>query len=923
MISPEILRDISPIVFRYAALTAIAVAINCAGSTIALAGILTPPVPLASTMRTLEEQKPALNKLIPAAQRFVDALEGTAILDKETGLVWAKTPDLVPRDWQTAMNYCTQLNLGGRMGWRLPTIVEINTLVDVTNPGLVKLPVDHPFQNVSSSGFYWSSSMYDSNTAASWGIWMGTGDLSGYNNTNGGGYAWPVRSSANIDPSANGSRYVWGENIGWINLAPDFGPGVTVTDTKVTGMAWGENIGWIDLSPTGGGVTNDGIGTLSGYAWSENVGWIDFNPLFGGVSINACGEFNGKAYGENIGWISFRSDSYNPFKAVSSWASPVDKVPPVATFTPPLQVWFNTDVRFTFSATDCGSGVKEIRTQLNRDPEVVTPGATAQVTVSQEGTHSFFYTVEDNMGNFDYNALEVFIDKTPPNITLAVPPDKVTYNINTPVTPVYTINDILSGEASRSVDTMITNLIGDYTFTVSATDYAGNSAAVTHAYSVVYPGNVDPGTSGCKYAWGENIGWIDFKPAWGPGVTVTDTAVTGMAWGENIGWIDLSPTGSGIANDGTGTLSGYAWSENVGWISFNPTGGGVTIGPDGSFSGSAWGENIGWISFGGANACMTAAWPTPDSYNFTSQNNVPLRTAVTSNTITVAGITTASMPLKITGGQYSLNGGALTTAAGTVKNGDSVVVQLTSSPQFLTTTSCQLAIGGASSSFRVTTVSPVLPTLSSTPLAPATMGRAYSFTPATTNVTSFTISGTLPPEIAFDAVTGTLSGTPTVLGVYSDIQINASNPAGTVSQSFTLTVIKPTALVTLGNLTQTYDGAAKSVTVATNPTGVATVTITYNGSATAPSAVGTYTVIATINDVNYQGTASGILVIQSTVISKPGDCDGNGSVSIAEVQSAINMFLGLKSVVVCVDMDGSGGVSIAEVQKTINSFLGL
>jgi hypothetical protein len=59
------------------------------------------------------------------------------------------------------------------------------------------------------------------------------------------------------------------------------------------------------------------------------------------------------------------------------------------------------------------------------------------------------------------------------------------------------------------------------------------------------------------------------------------------------------------------------------------------------------------------------------------------------------------------------------------------------------------------------------------------------------------------------------------------------------------------------------------------------------------------------------------------IISKAGDCDGNGMVSISEVQSAINMFLGLKPVAGCVDIDGTGSVSISEVQKSINSFLGL
>ena len=56
---------------------------------------------------------------------------------------------------------------------------------------------------------------------------------------------------------------------------------------------------------------------------------------------------------------------------------------------------------------------------------------------------------------------------------------------------------------------------------------------------------------------------------------------------------------------------------------------------------------------------------------------------------------------------------------------------------------------------------------------------------------------------------------------------------------------------------------------------------------------------------------------------KVGDCDNTGNVSISEVQSAINMFLGMKTPAVCIDYDAAGDVSISKVQKAINSFLGL
>jgi photosystem II stability/assembly factor-like uncharacterized protein len=69
--------------------------------------------------------------------------------------------------------------------------------------------------------------------------------------------------------------------------------------------------------------------------------------------------------------------------------------------------------------------------------------------------------------------------------------------------------------------------------------------------------------------------------------------------------------------------------------------------------------------------------------------------------------------------------------------------------------------------------------------------------------------------------------------------------------------------------------------------------------------------------------ANDIGLSASVMVNKPGDCDGNGTVTIAEVQSAINMFLGLKPVQACVDLDNSGVVTISEVQKVINAFLGL
>jgi len=91
-----------------------------------------------------------------------------------------------------------------------------------------------------------------------------------------------------------------------------------------------------------------------------------------------------------------------------------------------------------------------------------------------------------------------------------------------------------------------------------------------------------------KYAWGDNIGYINFE-----NVTVDDGALGGYAWSENKGFLKFNPVLGGVSNDGAGNLSGSAWGEQLGWIDF----GNVVIGPDGKFSGTATGALAGTITF--------------------------------------------------------------------------------------------------------------------------------------------------------------------------------------------------------------------------------------------------------------------------------------------------------------------------------------
>ena len=74
------------------------------------------------------------------------------------------------------------------------------------------------------------------------------------------------------------------------------------------------------------------------------------------------------------------------------------------------------------------------------------------------------------------------------------------------------------------------------------------------------------------------------------------------------------------------------------------------------------------------------------------------------------------------------------------------------------------------------------------------------------------------------------------------------------------TIHKAPATITLGSLSQGYDGTPKTATATTDPAGL-TVDLTYSGSPVSPGAVGSYAVEATVNSPNHAGTAIGTLVI--------------------------------------------------------------
>jgi len=138
----------------------------------ALFGIVTllvlAPLAAADSERAFPSWDQQINK--PKRFKVLSQFAGAAVLDKETGLVWEQSPDTGTPTWFNALTHCYTRTVGGRLGWRLPTIEELASLIDPNNAtGDPDLPPGHPFSNVLSD-LYWSATTNASAPSDAWGV---------------------------------------------------------------------------------------------------------------------------------------------------------------------------------------------------------------------------------------------------------------------------------------------------------------------------------------------------------------------------------------------------------------------------------------------------------------------------------------------------------------------------------------------------------------------------------------------------------------------------------------------------------------------------------------------------------------------------------------------------------------------------------
>jgi hypothetical protein len=94
------------------------------------------------------------------------------VTDRTTGLVWQRNVPSSYYKWANAKDYCAGLTLGGMVGWRLPTRIELLSIADVTCSSPAIDPNAFPG---TPSEIFWSSSLQAGFADVAWVVSFGFG----------------------------------------------------------------------------------------------------------------------------------------------------------------------------------------------------------------------------------------------------------------------------------------------------------------------------------------------------------------------------------------------------------------------------------------------------------------------------------------------------------------------------------------------------------------------------------------------------------------------------------------------------------------------------------------------------------------------------------------------------------------------------
>jgi uncharacterized protein DUF1566 len=90
------------------------------------------------------------------------AASGGVVFDTKTGLTWEQSPMTATFAWADAPGHCASLGAG----WRVPTIKELQSIVDFTRSASPKIDTNYFFSTLSD--YYWSASIRVGSPGDAW-----------------------------------------------------------------------------------------------------------------------------------------------------------------------------------------------------------------------------------------------------------------------------------------------------------------------------------------------------------------------------------------------------------------------------------------------------------------------------------------------------------------------------------------------------------------------------------------------------------------------------------------------------------------------------------------------------------------------------------------------------------------------------------
>jgi len=169
---------------------------------------------------------------------------GDIVIDNVTGLQWQDNNDTdnTYRTWNDANGYCAALSLGGYGDWRLPTIEELETIVDYGQ--YYSSITANIFMHVSSYD-YWSSTIFAYNTLMAWEINFSCGNSYYYKKDDTTLYVRCVRGGTSKTSNFTRIGKIVGDNVTNLSWQDDIA-------AKTTKKSWIEAIEYCENLTLGG-----------------------------------------------------------------------------------------------------------------------------------------------------------------------------------------------------------------------------------------------------------------------------------------------------------------------------------------------------------------------------------------------------------------------------------------------------------------------------------------------------------------------------------------------------------------------------------------------------------------------------------------------------------------------------------------------